>query len=199
MKPSPITAIVAALLAPLAILTAQEAPKLGIVEVTPMLGADFSDDRVLTGSSHNVFVAKVLEDLGSVALRGIPLPHTRFRVAVAANIKGTLEGEIFVDTAGGIKNGKLYVVRGVKPSERLQVGGTYLFCTRSDSENPERAHLVTRQPSGKDIISTDSARTLPELSELAAKSPRLQQMIEAYKNELIPEVFRDTARNSYPK
>lgn len=79
--------------------------------------ADFSDDRILMGSSHNVFVAKVIKQTGNEPQTSAP--STQFAVEIIENIKGDLEGSVTVDQLGGYKDGVLYLVQGdtVGPEE----------------------------------------------------------------------------------
>src|SRR5262245_44833860 len=70
--------------------------------------ADFSDDRVLVGESHNIFVAKIIRQIGERE-RGIG-PETQFQATVIKNIKGDLQGNVVIDQSGGYRNGTLYIL-----------------------------------------------------------------------------------------
>jgi hypothetical protein len=77
-------------------------------------GPNVSDDRILVGLSHEVFVAKITKQLGDVTLPGIKPLMTQFEVRAIYNIKGNLRGNVV-----------LTQIRGVEPL--AQVGSTYLF------------------------------------------------------------------------
>ena len=100
---------------------------------------DVTDDRVLVGAAHNVFIGKVIAQTGNkpntppVEAGDTPgfSPQTQFSVEVLENIKGNLKGTIIVSQYGGYveKDGvnQLVLVEGDKP---LESGKTYLFATR---------------------------------------------------------------------
>ena len=68
-------------------------------EVMTSYAADFTDDRKLVGAAHNIFVGRVLTKIKMVRHNG--RLHTRFEVAIVSNIKGDLQGSIFVDQLSG--------------------------------------------------------------------------------------------------
>ncbi len=62
--------------------------------------ADFSDDKILVGAAHNVFVGKVEKITGNEKLDEYT-PQTQFDVKVLENIKGNLNGDVTVCQVGG--------------------------------------------------------------------------------------------------
>lgn len=178
--------------------------KLPITKIIPSQHvADFIDDRVLMGASHNVFVGKVIEQVGSKSLGNNP--ETQFAVDVLLNIKGNLQGMITVNQLGGYKNGILYLVSEgdvIAPEikngdEMLVPGSTYLFATRYNSI--ENWYTFISHPGGKKLISRDNALDKTQLEVLAKSDERVNKLQEAYKNEVLLDidVRNNNARNSY--
>ena len=100
---------------------------------------DVSDDRVLVGAAHNVFIGKVVAQTGSKPntppveagdVLGFS-PQTQVSVEVLENIKGNLNGTITVSQYGGYEEksdvSQLVLIEGDK---LLEPGKTYLFATR---------------------------------------------------------------------
>lgn len=139
-------------------------------------GPDTSDDRTLVSTAHNVFVGKILNKVGAVSFDDHPLTHTRFRVRVISNIKGNLDGEVFVDLAGGTRGLNRTVIANHEGLEKLKKGYTYIFATRNHSENPEQTHLLFHHPRQKDLITNDLTFDSDELAQLADASSRVQEL-----------------------
>ncbi|MGP4062942.1 hypothetical protein [Halobacillus sp. H74] len=92
---------------------------------------DTSNPRKLLGFSDNVFVGKVVEQVGTKSLNDFP--ETQFKVEILANIKGNLNGSVTVNQQGGHEWNKVVVFEGDK---LLDEGQTYLFATKHlESEN----------------------------------------------------------------
>ena len=100
---------------------------------------DVSDDRMLVGAAHNVFIGKVVAQTGSKPntppveagdVLGFS-PQTQVSVEVLENIKGNLNGTITVSQYGGYEEksdvSQLVLIEGDK---LLEPGKTYLFATR---------------------------------------------------------------------
>jgi hypothetical protein len=158
--------------------------------------ADFTDDRALMGASHNVFVGKVLEQIGTKE-RGIG-PETQFKVQVIENIKGELDGEVVVDQEGGYKNGILYIFgEGDGKSYLLQPGSTYLFATRYNKN--ENWYTLISHPAGKKVISSDGSMGQKQLKMTAQSDNRVIELKEAYKDEipLDADVKNNNSLNNY--
>jgi len=54
--------------------------------IDAMYPANFADDRILMGASHDVFIGRVISQIGTQVIGGAP--QTQFTVSVIANIKG---------------------------------------------------------------------------------------------------------------
>lgn len=165
--------------------------------------ADFSDNKVLMGASHNVFVGKVLKQTGNLDT-GIG-PETQYSVEVIYNIKGDLTGAVTVNQQGGYKNGVLYLVHNgdvlVEGTENadalLKTGSTYLFTSRYDDKHGW--HMLISHPNGRKLISQDSSLSTSQLLELAKSDQKVLALQEAYKYEVLLEadVLNNNTRNSY--
>ena len=93
---------------------------------------DLSDDRKLAGFVQNIFIGRVLEELGQTEVRG--WPETQFKVRVLDVIKGSVEGEIIVNQQGGVRESDGSIYRREGDLELLQPGRAYLFATRTFPE-----------------------------------------------------------------
>lgn len=165
--------------------------------------ADFSDDRILVGGSHNVFVGKVVKQSGNEEYSGTP--STQFDVEMVKNIKGNLKGTVVVDQLGGYKDGVLYLVHddtvasddieGGTPL--LTPGSTYLFAARYN-EVKDRYTLITH-PNGMKLISADAGLEKARLEELALRDEKVIALEEAYRHEILlnADIRHNNARNSY--
>lgn len=88
---------------------------------------DLSDDRKLAGIAHNIFIGKVISEVGDKKLNLIP--ETQFSVQVIENIKGNLNENITVNQQGGSdaeKDNKLILMENDK---MIEPGKVYLFAT----------------------------------------------------------------------
>lgn len=170
----------------------------------PQYAADFSDDRVLVGASHNIFVGKVIGQVG-IKERGIG-PETQFNVEVVDNIKGNLKGTVIVNQEGGFEDGILYVVRGkddisIKDSTNsylLQTGSTYLFATRYNKK--ENWYTLNSYPTASKIFNNGSNNLGDsQLKDIAEADSRVQVLKMAYKTEipLDTDVKNNNNINSY--
>src|SRR5712692_5597487 len=103
------------------------------------LAIPLADDRVLMGASHNVFVGKVISQIGTRAeplSSGKAIPITQFSVELISNVKGNLQGTVTVEQSGGYQDGVLLVNEDgdtFGPSNKsgagylMQPGSTYLL------------------------------------------------------------------------
>lgn len=138
---------------------------------------DTSNPRKLVGFSDNVFVGKVIEQIGSESLNGFP--ETQFKVEVLDNIKGVLNGTVKVNQQGGHKWNKIVLFEGDK---LLEVGQTYLFITRYlESQN-----WHTLVPVHGD---------LPINNELEKKE-LIEKYTKAYENEIPFEIESGTSTDN---
>jgi len=174
-----------------------------VVFVHPQYAADFSDDKVLVGASHNIFVGKVVRRIGNRE-RGVG-PETQFEVEVAYNVKGNLRGVVTVNQQGGYKDGTLYVVANGNVSSPakdargylLQLGSTYLFATRYNKQ--ENWHTMNSYPGASKLLHDDPSASIDSLREFFAGDQRVNQLKTAYSNEILLEadIVNDNVRNSY--
>jgi hypothetical protein len=65
----------------------------------PLYAANYADDAILMGASHNVFVGKVIAQVGNKELAGSPI--TQFSVEVMSNTKGDLKDTVVVNQLAG--------------------------------------------------------------------------------------------------
>jgi hypothetical protein len=91
-----------------------------------------SNDKELVGASTDVFIGKVIEQVGT---SDEPYLRTHFSVEVIETIKGNATGKVIVNQAGGYEtvDGKKYLSL-MEEDELLQPGETYLFSARGNDE-----------------------------------------------------------------
>jgi len=179
-----------------------DANKQKIVESDVQYVADFSNDKVLVGASHNIFIGKVVQSLGSKDLGNGP--ETQYSVEVIDNIKGNLQGNVTVDQEGGYVNGILYVIgddaslpQKDDTNYLLQPGATYLLATRYNQK--ENWYTLNSYPTASKLLSSDSTMDYGQLKTLAEQDQRVQQLKVAYPNEILldADVQHNNALNSY--
>lgn len=166
--------------------------------------ADFSDDRVLVGASHDIFVAKVLRQMGAKE-RGIG-PETQFEVLVIENIKGDLRGNVIVDQQGGYVDGKIYIPGyDFAPTAEstsadgtlLQPGSTYIFATRYNPN--ENWYTLIPYPTALQLLDSNADASVGQIVSTANADHRFLELKNAYPNEelLSADVIHNNALNSY--
>lgn len=91
-----------------------------------------SDDRELIGAATDVFVGKVIEQVGTSTE---PYVRTHFRVEILETIKGDVSGKVIVNQRGGFQtiNGDTVLLL-TEGDELLQQGETYFFSTKGNDE-----------------------------------------------------------------
>jgi hypothetical protein len=180
-------------------------PTLSVVEA--QYENDFSDDKILMGGFHNVFIGKVIAQTGT--RYRLPDMHagleTQYSVHVLQNMKGELSGEVTVAQAGGIENGRIIAMEGDvegaqhdgASSPLLQIGSTYIFATRGDGT--EGYYMLGTNPYAKKLISSDSNLDDDTLGNLADNNPRTQALKSAYPEEvpMKEDVIRGTSYNEF--
>ncbi len=171
----------------------------------PQYAADFSNDRILMGASHNVFVGKVIKEVKGKDI-GIG-PVTYFEVSIVNNIKGNLSGKVIILQQGGYENGILYTVRDgdvvapnageISESGLLEIGSTYLLATRNASG--EGAYYLNSHSNAKKLITKDDMLSDDQIEVLAQNDEKVKTLKEAYKTEILLDVDiqNNTTRNSY--
>jgi hypothetical protein len=164
----------------------------------------YEDDKVLMGDSHNVFVGKVISQVGSKDL--VPgILGTQFSVSVVLNIKGVLQRTIVVAEEGGYRNGILYVIHGgdvLLPNKEgedslLQPGSTYVFATRYSKQN--NWYTLNSHPNASKVLSQDASLDGGQLRVLAVEDAKVKAFEQAYPNEILSkgDVKYKTEWNSY--
>ncbi|MGE5398685.1 MAG: hypothetical protein ACM3MK_14265 [Chitinophagales bacterium] len=95
---------------------------------------DMKDDRKLVGISDNVFIGKVISQIGNESFIE-NIPATQFGVEVIDNIKGNLNGTVTVNQEGGeiTKDGQRYLILHFNDS-LLEPGKTYLFASATGDD-----------------------------------------------------------------
>ncbi|MDB5245211.1 MAG: hypothetical protein JWN90_316 [Parcubacteria group bacterium] len=183
---------------PLAVVAATEvhpkalSPKVRYADA--QYAADFSNDQILMGASHNVFIAKIIEKVSTNASSG--MPETQFKAEIIENIKGNLTGTITINQVGGYKNDYLYL-----PDESgmglLKTGTTYLLATRYYKDKDW--YTVNPYPSASKVINDSSQATSKQLRLIADSDPRVRELKAAYPNEILLEadVLRNDTINSF--
>jgi hypothetical protein len=146
---------------------------------------DVTNDRELVGISHNVFVGKVIAQVGTETVR--PIPHTQFSVEVLENIKGKLSGEVVVNQLGGYETvqGKDYLVLPEGDDKLLIPGETYLFATRTGNKDMHTCiagygNILLDNASGlqaqKERFETAYAEEIPWAKEIKKEASKEQQL-----------------------
>ena len=100
---------------------------------------EFGDERRLAFVSTNIFIGRVVEQVGSQDIPsdgGESWPRTQFRVEVLQNIKGQLDGTVIVDQDGGYyRTAEGVVLILIDGDPLLEPGQTYLFAVEPSTLN----------------------------------------------------------------
>ena len=158
--------------------------------IHPIYAADFSDNHILMGGSHNVFVGKVLAQTGNKPLGGNPT--TQFSVEVIYVVKGKIAETVTVEQEGGVKDGTLHLIEGALPA--LQVGSTYLFATRYNVE--EGWHTLNIHPNASKLITTNTELSKEEVTIMAVGDEKVKTLEAAYVDEVL--LHADIAHENTP-
>lgn len=163
-----------------------------VTSIHPSYPADFSDNSILTGAAHNVFVGKVTMQTGTIDFIGHPA--TQFEVQIINNIKGNLEGSITVNQEGGIKNDILYLMDN---SPLLQPGSTYLLSARYDPEG--NFFTLNPHPNASKLLSTNPNLPDAALQALLDNDEKVRTLTAAYPNEklLDTDIAHGNTRNAF--
>ncbi len=127
---------------------------------------NYNNTRELVGFSSNVFVAKIIEIIGTEPRLGDP--ETQFNAEVIYNIKGNLEGRV--------------TIRNYRNFHQIQPGVTYVFAARGDSA---RGYTLNTNSAVSKLISANSTLTNSQLAELAENDSRVQELLVGYVYEII--------------
>src|SRR3989338_10737968 len=158
----------------------------------PSYAADYSDDRILMGASHDIFIGKVVRKVGDKSLMDIP--KTQFEVKILLNIKGDLHGMVIVDQLGGYSNGKMFTEHA---APLLKIGSTYLLSTRYNKK--EDWYTFNGHPNAWKIISEDGSLDDLRFEALMANDKKVQTLEATYPNEklLDADIAHANTRNSF--
>lgn len=165
--------------------------KLPFVERShPQYVANFNDDKVLLGASHNVFVAKITKINGNDLSDDIP--STKYKAQILDNVKGNLEGTVIIQQLAGYKNGILNIAEG---DSLMEEGKTYILFTRYNKN--ANCYTVITHPNGKHEIEYNESEK--SLSANKDTNKKIMKFKEAYKNEILldADVKNKNTRNSY--
>lgn len=167
--------------------------------IAPIYPADISNNSILLGASHNVFIGKVLSQSGNKET-GIG-PRTQYQMQVIDNIKGNLKGVVTIDMLGGYdKNGNIsFVEDSAKTLDDifLKPGSTYVLATRYNKD--ENWYTVIAHPNAKKILSDDKNLSDEYLILISHDDIKFRQLEQAYPNEIpdsTDEISGNT-RNAY--
>lgn len=168
-----------------------DSKNLVVKELQQEWAANFGDPKVLVGSSQNVFVAKILRQVGNETKLAW-MPQTQFEAEVISNIKGNVQGKVIVSQVGGFYNGVLLVANGdlLGPANSpsagrlLQIGSTYLLPTRYiPSFSPY--YGISSFPGTITLMSDDQNLTTLQLKTPAENNTKYKQLLGAYPNEML--------------
>lgn len=146
---------------------------------------DFSDDRVLLGQSHFVFVGRVLRQVGSEIPAWATSPNVaQFSTEVVYNIKGDLRGTVVISQFAG------------RQDLLVQPGSTYVFASRY---YPEKGWYLFAPKEDYVLMTDNESLDLQKLSSIAQANERVLALKRAYPNEILnrADVAEHTAYNSY--
>jgi hypothetical protein len=169
----------------------------------PSYASDYAKDDILIGSSHNVFIGRVIKQEGIKSR--FATPETQFKVEIISNIKGDLNGTVTVDQFGGYKDGILYTVADDNPipnaknadSYMLKEGNTYLLATRYNET--EDWYTLNSFYTASKLLSTDKEMKISDLKALADNDDRVKALKEAYPKEklLDADIQHNNTKNSF--
>jgi hypothetical protein len=176
--------------------------------ISPIFTIPLGNDRVLMGASHNVFVGRIIDQIGTKGMMlgsGRTLPITQFSVEPILNVKGNLSGTVTVEQLGGYQDGVLFASEDgdiFGPRTRpgagylMQPGLTYLFATRYQDDG---SYYLWAFPAASKVISENSSLSDSQLQSLAENDSRVQELQTAYPNEILlaDDVRTGNTRNSY--
>jgi hypothetical protein len=126
---------------------------------------DVTDTCRLVGWADNVFVGKVIKQVGTKSLDGNP--ETQFKVEVSDNVKGEFNGTVIVNQQGGFKRNELILFEN---DQLLHDGQSYLFVTKHLKEE----NWNTLIPVYGDIL----------IANEEDKKELIEKYTTAYKNEI---------------
>lgn len=158
-----------------------------------ILMADVTQDPILLGASHNIFIGKILAQTGTTeSPAGI---RTQYAAEVISNIKGNLNGVITVEQEGGFKDGILQTIEDAFPL--LEPGSVYVLATRYNA--PVNAYTILANEHAGKLLTKDFSLDNAQLKALSDKDPRVQALEAAYAHEVLldADIAHGNTRNSF--
>jgi hypothetical protein len=164
----------------------------GMLIPLPSYVADYSQPTTLLGATHNIFVGKVMKQVGNKDFSGNPA--TQFSVDVLHSIKGEIAKQTIVEQEGGYRNGVLYLIDS---NPLIQSGSTYLFSTRYNAK--ENWHTMNPHPNASKLLSSDDKLTTEQLLALISEDPKVKELEDAYPHEILldADIYHNNTRNSF--
>lgn len=136
---------------------------------------DVSDKRLLVGFAENVFVGRVVEELGAKAHAsagaGPSMPRTRFSVEVVENVKGRLDGTVTVEQDGAYLPERRCVAL-VNGDPLLEHGREYMLLTRRGGGQDGPHEVVAPGYGDVPVEEASDREALVRRFEKAAKNQR---------------------------
>ncbi len=159
----------------------------------PLYAANYADNAILMGASHNVFVGKVIAQVGENPIAG--RPTTQFSVQVIKNIKGDLKDMVVLNQLGGYRDGILYLMD--EESTMLLPGSTYLFATRYNPEDD--THTLNSHVNASKLLSSDTNLDSASLQTLAGQDEKVKTLEAAYPDEVLldADIAHQNTRNAF--
>ena len=143
-------------------------------DVNSSKGTAYNDDHVLVGIKHDVFVGKVLRELGRKNIKTDA--GTQFEVRPILNIKGNLKDSIVVFQFDFTLN---------ETNPVLHPGSTYIFATRYYQDDD--VYVVSGSQYTYALLTDDASMTDATLKALAMDSERVRALQAAYPTEVLQE------------
>ena len=142
---------------------------------------DLGNERKLVGSVHNIFVGKVISQVGYQQRQAST--QIRYSVSLLLNIKGHLSRGVVVNLHPG--------------GSGLQLGATYLFAARYEQEN--NWYNISAPEFDRKLITQDMNLSDIQLKNLARNNEKVKTLEAAYPNEILfdIDVKYHTTYNSY--
>lgn len=155
--------------------------------------ADLRNNRILVGSSHNIFIAKIIKEI-DIKTRGKQF----FLAEVIFNIKGELQGVVNVGIDGEYSDdGTFHVLEG---ETYLWPGSTYLLVTRQSSVNSfVLVSCGIPDALSWKLLSQDVSLSSVQLQNIAENDLRVKQLQAAYPKENLDkaDIYHNNTLNSY--
>ncbi|NBI28484.1 hypothetical protein [Chengkuizengella marina] len=154
------------------------------IEISEIYGdfvMDATKKEEVVGNSENVFIAKVIKQVGTQPLNE-HMPRTQFEVEVKRNIKGKLKDFIIINQSAGFmtdSEGNVTLVK-FENQELLEPGKTYLFASLYDSNNNWHNPVPGY---GEVLVSDDTKKQMIDEYKKAFKAQKTSKIMEKHKDK----------------